>query len=499
METRAASKRSAGSRGAKSRRRSHPSGPPNKKSRRGGIVRGGAANDPSLSRREASRRVVTRCACCDASIPAQESRVQILPCMHELCSVCALRSQIERGSAPHRCPAKSCGAYSTGCRCCGSAGGSVDIPNVVEGEDTFAKQYLPYDWLIDQHIDEIEEDPEYNEAFVFYCSRVQLDDAGDLVDTSVTSSFVLRKRGDVAFDGRTIAELRNFFAFLHQPLLHTSNLRSKHLPVFSPREYLERRCSSMRPIDAALFSLGTGIVEFDRELYLQPGNQDHQRQYLAAIVASDVLLRNIRPTPGFFQLMFGELLQRQKFTRDFRDLCSCLSLAPSRKYSLKDRAGEAMKQLKEGFLSHQVMRLRWRLLRSALPSLLKCVCCGRDRSSSLTLVEKAGKLTLFSRRGPLFLPLLILYTPARVLALLSHHDSLPCLGVLVEVAKDVSILRLFLLCPLARSFLFRGCRRDLVRSHQPLLDQLIQLLHLLAVSEHPPLTYDPGLAHLRAR
>ena len=50
--------------------------------------------------------------------------------------------------------------------------------------------------------------------------------------------------------------------------------------------------------------------------------------------------------------MFGELLEHRKCTRDFRDLCSSLDLAPSRKYSLKDRAEEVLKQMNKGLKLH---------------------------------------------------------------------------------------------------------------------------------------------------
>ena len=46
--------------------------------------------------------------------------------------------------------------------------------------------------------------------------------------------------------------------------------------------------------------------------------------------------------------MFGELLNRQRLTRDFRDLCSALNLAPSRKFMLKSRAESVLTHLREG-------------------------------------------------------------------------------------------------------------------------------------------------------
>jgi len=46
--------------------------------------------------------------------------------------------------------------------------------------------------------------------------------------------------------------------------------------------------------------------------------------------------------------MFGELLAKQQASRDFRDMCSALNLAPSRKYTLHARAKTVLNQLQNG-------------------------------------------------------------------------------------------------------------------------------------------------------
>jgi hypothetical protein len=56
------------------------------------------------------------------------------------------------------------------------------------------------------------------------------------------------------------------------------------------------------------------------ELYLTLDKQDHQKQYLAAITSTNILLptlHGIPGTPGHFQLMFGGLLNQQRLTWDF--------------------------------------------------------------------------------------------------------------------------------------------------------------------------------------
>lgn len=115
---------------------------------------------------------------------------------------------------------------------------------------------------------------------------------------------------------QALIEVGAFFAFLHV-IAKASVSHESHLPVLSPRELLKYRCHSPRLIDRAKFSIGSGLTEFDPELYLSKDHQDHQRFYLAALVASDVLLRNLRKNPGHLQLMFNELQLTLDIKRDF--------------------------------------------------------------------------------------------------------------------------------------------------------------------------------------
>ena len=92
--------------------------------------------------------------------------------------------------------------------------------------------------------------------------------------------------------------------------------------------------------------MSTGHVEFEGDTFLEPDTQDVQKHYLAAIASADMMLRNLRGTPGHLQLMFNELLYRQKTTREFKDLLSAFNLAPSRSFTLRQRTEDVIKQLK---------------------------------------------------------------------------------------------------------------------------------------------------------
>lgn len=140
---------------------------------------------------------------------------------------------------------------------------------------------------------------------------------------------------------QALVEVGAFFAFLHV-IAKASVSHESHLPVLSPREMLKFRCHSPRLIDRAMFAMGSGEIEFNPELYLSTDHQDHQRFYLAALVASDVLLRNLRKHLGYVQLMINELLHRQKVSKEFHDRLSKLCISASRKYDLKARVTDSL-------------------------------------------------------------------------------------------------------------------------------------------------------------
>ena len=329
----------------------HPSA---KRVRRGSNNRGAQQNDTSTSSNNNQRQSV-RCAKCDKSLPSDADHIKIHPCKHALCTVCAYRSQIDRGSKPHQCPVPSCNCYSSKSEYCyGHPTNNNDnemIDNVIIGDSEFVKNNLPLEYLKQRHANEIREDKQH-EAIVLHCSKAKLDGDGYLVVQSVTSTLVIKKttKDDVAIlnNNQALIEIQNFFGFLHYPIVRTSNTDETHPPVLSPRELLEMRCQRRRILDCALYALSTGIIEFDATRFLNPDSSDHQKHFMAATITSDILIRNLNNKPGYFQLMFGELLVRQQITKEFKDLCSILNLAPSRKYILKSRARDVLEQLNDG-------------------------------------------------------------------------------------------------------------------------------------------------------
>jgi hypothetical protein len=104
---------------------------------------------------------------------------------------------------------------------------------------------------------------------------------------------------------------------------------------------LEFRCDHSRLLDRALWALGTGRKEFDHEFYLKADHHDYQKHFMAAIISSDILLRNSRDSPGYFQLMMVEVLIRQKTTKGF-------ILASSSSRTTRSRRKAALEKLKAG-------------------------------------------------------------------------------------------------------------------------------------------------------
>jgi hypothetical protein len=178
----------------------------------------------------------------------------------------------------------------------------------------------------------------------------EIDKDGELRIDTITSTFVLKVDIHDSFTVinpmQALAEVGAFFSFLHEPIAKASVSQQKHMSVLRPREFLELRCKHQRLIDRAMHALSTGEYEFNAELYLQKDNQDHQRFYLSAIVASEVLLRNLRKQPGHLQLMMTELL-RSKSTQEFHDWLSRAGIAASRKYDWSSRISDSIKAMRE--------------------------------------------------------------------------------------------------------------------------------------------------------
>lgn len=296
------------------------------------------------------------CKCCK-SIPTDVDRVKLEPCGHVLCVFCALESHSLRGCKQHKCTVSGCSNPITNHnRYIFAADGSSRVLNTTIDEQEM-RHNTPLEWLKKTHRNEIKASGEH-QAVVLYCAKVQLKEGcHDKIKTdTTTSTFVLRvtnakggkKSYEVINDMRALIEVGNFFSVLHHPIACASMDPEGDLPVLSPRELLEMRCFHPRLLDRALFAMGTGRNEFNSDEYLCEDQQDYQKQYLAAISSTDILLRNLRKTPGHLQLMFHQLFLRQRTTQDFRDLCSSFNFATSRSFSLSKRAKDALKKLKSG-------------------------------------------------------------------------------------------------------------------------------------------------------
>ena len=294
------------------------------------------------------------CQACQSTILSIADHYAVQPCGHTLCNVCLIKSHIERGCKPHTCPIAGCHCYSTGILHLhgGSGNESTLIRNRVVGNADYVKSHLPVTWLKEQHCNEIEAS-EKNEGIVLSCTKIQQSTNGKVTRNSMTSTFVLHHKGvnmpiEILDRDRALEEIGRFFGFLHEPIAQASNCLVHEQPVMSPRECLELRCDEPRLLDRALFALSTSNFGFVKSKYLAKGNQDHQKQYLAAIISSDILLRAARKSPGIFQLMFNDKLAREQVSNDFKDLCSALSITPCRKHTMKGRAKIALERMKEG-------------------------------------------------------------------------------------------------------------------------------------------------------
>lgn len=304
----------------------------------------------------------TPCQNCFANIPYNADRIIVHPCGHILCNFCALKSQVDRGSMPHKCPVDGCNeCFFTNLEYVRGGDGMRDstmIDNPFDEE--YFEEKIPAYLLKRRHYNTLMESSS-NRGIAICCYKVGKSKDGDFLDVeSATATFVLttEKVGNVECQ-RVLGEMDpvldqvgNVFSFMHDPIAKMSHFRVDDLPVLTPREFLEMRCHRPQILDRALLALSTGYHEFNRNVYLDTNEQDLRKFYLAAIISSDILLRCIRKTPGYFQLMFKALLARQKITQDFENLCSTLNLAPSRGLTLKSRAEATLEHLRKGIKVH---------------------------------------------------------------------------------------------------------------------------------------------------
>ena len=297
------------------------------------------------------------CQNCFTGIPHTADHALIQPCEHTLCNFCSIKSLYDRGCNPHKCPVDNCGCISTRFQFVrGQNGDSTTIYNPYPEEHFIAN--VPVYRLGKQHRDLIFES-EDNEGIAISCYKVRKTNGGSLNVKHCTATFVLLNKEDektnepvkVYDQTRALEEVGNVFTSMHSPIAKASMDFITDPPVLSPRELLEMRVQGPRMLDRALYAISTGYKKFDKPTFLAASEQDQRKMYLAAIISADILLRFLRGnpgSPGFFQLMFGELLRRQRLTQDFSNLCSILSLAPSIKHQLKAGAEKTLEQLRQG-------------------------------------------------------------------------------------------------------------------------------------------------------
>jgi hypothetical protein len=290
------------------------------------------------------------CDKCNKSIHPQADHITSHPCQHNFCTKCMISAHFKRGSRPFLCPITSCmGESSRTTHCqyyCNRVAEEVLTNPAVD--PVYLKKDLPVEYLLHTHQNELSQDGS-KEGVVLYCGRAKRTHDGKFGVKYVSVSYVHQPNNTGVYSSDILLEIGKYFSYLHNIILVPSKHHAQtHLPVLSPREYLEYRHSTIRPIDAALFSLSTGKFAPEFDLILEKDHTTFQNQYLATIAASDLLLRSVSNAPCFFQLMFGELLQRQNVSRQFLDICSAFQLAPSRKFYWKDWSKEVISALEKG-------------------------------------------------------------------------------------------------------------------------------------------------------
>jgi hypothetical protein len=268
----------------------------------------------------------TLCAACSHSIPTRANRVRLMPCTHLLCMFCVLKSHADRGCKCHKCPVSDCKRPTSSNKYIYADSAETKTLNTRVADDVL-KNNAPVQWLVKKYRDKVvagKQDGGY-QAVALSCTKLELNESGKLGTKTVTSTLLLKR---IKVKSKTVYEVEDhmqglievgdFFSFLYHPIVCTSNTLSKDLPVLSPREMLLMRCRHSRLLDRALWALGTGKNNFDHEFFLKPDNQDYQKYFMAAIISSDILLRNSRDSPGYFQLMMDEILIRQRTTKEFK-------------------------------------------------------------------------------------------------------------------------------------------------------------------------------------
>lgn len=326
---------------------------------------GGAPQGDGKRRRRSSPPPTARTPTQSCGAPAclkqlgeEDEHFVLRPCNHILCTLCAFKSQVERCSLPQRCPV--CAGYPESCVYVGKDA-RQEVPNKASNSIEYTRVNIPQLCVYEQHKDGLKKgDIAQAVALTINTVEIRSGDGNNRYyhrDT-VTSMFALRKDRDAKDKNRLLhfanpaqafIEMQAFGAALHATVLKPS-LEAELLPILSPRELLELRCSmeGRRVLDALLYGMATGEVEFDGEKFLRRDVQDDQRQFCSTIAAADLLLQNVRDKPGYFQLLLFTLMEKQRLTRNFSDLLSAFRLAPSRAYAHSDQIQKVLDNSKHG-------------------------------------------------------------------------------------------------------------------------------------------------------
>jgi len=132
------------------------------------------------------------CEACHQNIPPAENYIIVQPCMHILCQLCTIKSQVERGCEPHKCPVGNCNCFSTAIEFVHCGGDGTDHPtiiaNPVVGSENFIRQHLPIHWLKQQHDDALRESSN-NEGIVISCTKLRRLANSKYEKKTITSTF----------------------------------------------------------------------------------------------------------------------------------------------------------------------------------------------------------------------------------------------------------------------------------------------------------------------
>ena len=237
-----------------------------------------ARNDNSSVNNGSGRRVGRHqrgpksCACCGNSITSDDDHVQNIPCNHDVCLLCVVKSNMKRRSNSNLacCQVEDCqNKYTTMCQYYNRGSPGELIENEVVGMDRDKNRYLPMHCLLEDHRAEIMEENTDKRAAVIYVGSITKGNRGKCSVDSILKTIVLEKIEDGYYDyaDDVVDNVRAIFARMHPFIIPPSKPNKPTAnPVLSAREYLEQRIMYPPLLLHALYGLSTGIVHGRLEL-----------------------------------------------------------------------------------------------------------------------------------------------------------------------------------------------------------------------------------------